>query len=57
MIITAHSAGATSGHDAMCDVSNDPRANDAVIVHRLGAGIVCVAPPPERLGFAHAGQA
>jgi len=56
MAIAAHS-GATSGHDATCDVSNVPRANDVEIVHVRGAGIDCVAPPPERLGFAQAGQA
>jgi hypothetical protein len=41
----------------MCDVLNVPCANDVEMTHAPGAGIVCVAPPPERLGFAQAGQA
>jgi hypothetical protein len=36
---------------------NVPSANDVVIAHLPGAGIVCVTPPPERFGFAQAGQA
>jgi hypothetical protein len=38
-------------------VLNVPYANDVEIDHRPGAGTVCVAPPPERFGFAQAGQA
>jgi hypothetical protein len=57
MIIAAHSTGATSGHVATCEVLNVPYAKDVVIDHWPGAGTVCVAPPPERLGFAQAGQA
>ena len=54
--MTAHS-GATSGQLATCDVLNVPRANEVAIAHLPGAGMLCVAPPPERFGFAHAGQA
>jgi hypothetical protein len=55
-MITAHS-GATSGQLATCEVLNVPVANDVAIAHAPGAGMLCVAPPPERFGFAQAGQA
>src|SRR5438105_14512984 len=53
----AHSTGATSGHVATCEVKKLPYANPNVARHAPGATIVVLAPPPERFGFAQAGQA
>jgi hypothetical protein len=57
MNIIEHSTGATSGQVATCDVLNVPYANVVEMFHWPGAGMLCVAPPPERFGFAQAGQA
>jgi hypothetical protein len=56
IVIVAHS-GATSGHSATCEASNDPNAALKLTRQRPGSTIVVVPAPPERLGFAQAGQA